>query len=70
VHDHGQSTRQGHNRLFQAAVSGDLHRPDLEPGPFCRTRSPALVAIQKERSRARAGPLVGLGSDTRPKFAA
>src|SRR4029453_1399554 len=36
VHDHGQSTRQGHNRLFQLAVPGDLS-PDLEPGPFCRT---------------------------------
>ena len=31
VHDHGQSTRQGHNRLFQPAVPGDLHRPGLEP---------------------------------------
>ena len=37
VHDHGQSTRQGHNRLFQPAAPGDLHRPGLEPGPFCRT---------------------------------
>ena len=34
VHDHGQSTRQGHNRLFQTAAPGDLHRPGLEPGPF------------------------------------
>src|SRR3970282_142007 len=31
VHDHGQSTSQGHNRLFQPAVPGDLHRPGLEP---------------------------------------
>ena len=31
VHDHGQSTRQGHNRLFQPAAPGDLHRPGLEP---------------------------------------
>jgi hypothetical protein len=34
VHDHGQSTRQGHNGLFQPAAPGDLHRPGLEPGPF------------------------------------
>ena len=31
VHDHGQPTRQGHDRLFHPAVLGDLHRPGLEP---------------------------------------
>ena len=31
VHDHGQPTRQGHNRLLQSAAPGDLHRPGLEP---------------------------------------
>jgi hypothetical protein len=36
VHDHGQSARQGHDRLFQPAVPGNLHRPGLEPGPFRR----------------------------------
>src|SRR5450756_2779843 len=31
VHDHGQSARQGHNRLLHSATPGDLHRPGLEP---------------------------------------
>jgi hypothetical protein len=31
VHDHGQPTRQRHNRLFHPAAPGDLHRPGLEP---------------------------------------
>src|SRR5450830_1208056 len=31
VHDHGQSARQGHNRLLHSATLGDLHRPGLEP---------------------------------------
>ena len=34
VHDHGQSARQRHDRLFPAAAPGDLHRPGLEPRPF------------------------------------
>jgi hypothetical protein len=34
VHDHGQPTRQRHDRLLQPAVPGDLHRPGLEPRPF------------------------------------
>src|SRR5674476_1065056 len=38
VHDHGQPTRQGHDRLFHPAAPGDLHRPGLEPGPFLRTQ--------------------------------
>src|ERR1022692_1756037 len=37
VHDHGQPTRQRHDRFLHPAVSGDLHRPGLEPGPFLRT---------------------------------
>ena len=36
VHDHGQPTRQRHDRLLHPAVPGDLHRPGLEPGPFWR----------------------------------
>ena len=31
VHDHGQPTRQRHDRLLHPAVPGDLHRPGLEP---------------------------------------
>ena len=31
VHDHGQSARQGHDRLLHPAAPGDLHRPGLEP---------------------------------------
>ena len=34
VHDHRQSTRQRHDRLFHPAAPGDLHRPRLEPGPL------------------------------------
>jgi altronate dehydratase len=29
VHDHGQSARQGHNRLLHSATPGDLHRPGV-----------------------------------------
>src|SRR5947208_12161539 len=42
VHDHGQPTRQRHDRLFHPAMPGDLHRPGLEPGPFRRTHQHAL----------------------------
>jgi hypothetical protein len=35
VHDHRQPTGQGHDRLLQPAVPGDLHRPGLEPRPLC-----------------------------------
>ena len=38
VQDHGQPTRQGHDRLFQPAAPGDLHGPGFEPGPFLRTQ--------------------------------
>src|SRR4051812_1060557 len=31
VHDHGQPTRECHDRLFHPAAPGDLHRPGLEP---------------------------------------
>ena len=34
VHDYGQPTRQRHDCFLHAAASGDLHRPNLEPGPF------------------------------------
>ena len=37
VHDDGQPSRQRDNRSFHPAPSGNLHRPGLEPGPFCRT---------------------------------
>src|SRR5207248_10007340 len=42
VHDHGQPTRQRHDRLFHPAIPGDLHRPGLDPGPFRRTHQHAL----------------------------
>src|SRR4029450_12983333 len=38
VHDHGQPTRQRHDRLLHSAMPGDLHRPGLQPGPFRRTQ--------------------------------
>src|SRR5262245_9406341 len=38
VQDHGQPTRQGHDRLFHPAAPGDLHRPGFEPGPFLRSQ--------------------------------
>jgi hypothetical protein len=31
MHDHGQPTRQRHDRLFHPAMPGDLHCPGLEP---------------------------------------
>ena len=34
VHDHGQPSRQRHDRLLHSAMPGDLHRPGLEPRPF------------------------------------
>src|SRR5262249_2463446 len=42
MHDHGQPTRQRHDRLLPPAMPGDLHRPGLEPGPFRRTHQHAL----------------------------
>ena len=36
VHDHGQPTRQRHDRLFHPATPGNLHRPGLKPRPFLR----------------------------------
>src|SRR5262249_45332856 len=42
MHDHGQPTRQRHDRLLHPAVPGDLHRPSLEPGPLRRTHQHAL----------------------------
>src|SRR6516225_2184647 len=37
MHNHGQPSSQCNDCLFHAAVPGDLHRPGLEPRPFCRT---------------------------------
>ena len=37
VQDDGQPSRQCDNRSFHPAPPGNLHRPGLEPGPFCRT---------------------------------
>ena len=37
MHNHGQPSSQCNDCLFHPAVPGDLHRPGLEPGPFCRT---------------------------------
>src|SRR5262249_16081197 len=42
MHDHGQPARQRHDCLLHPAVLGDLHRPGLEPGPFCRTHQQDL----------------------------
>src|SRR6516225_11909705 len=36
VHDDGQPTGQGDDRLLHPAAPGDLHSPGLEPGPFLR----------------------------------
>ena len=37
MHNHGQPSSQCNDGLFHPAVPGDLHRPGLEPRPFCRT---------------------------------
>src|SRR5262249_51112627 len=34
MQDHGQPTRQRHDRLLQPATTGDLHGPRLEPRPL------------------------------------
>src|SRR5450631_3271899 len=38
VHDYGEPACQCHDCLFHSATPGDLHRPGLEPGPFCCTQ--------------------------------
>ena len=35
VHDNGQPACQCDDRLLHPAMPGNLHRPGLEPGPFC-----------------------------------
>ena len=42
VHDHGEPTRQCHDRLLHTAMPGDLYCPGLEPGPFRRMKQHAL----------------------------
>src|SRR3974390_3084392 len=37
MHNHGQPSSQCNDCLFHPAVPGDLHRPGLDPRPFCRT---------------------------------
>ena len=37
MHNHGQPSSQCNDCLFHPPVPGDLHRPGLEPRPFCRT---------------------------------
>src|SRR5262249_10377984 len=37
MHNHGQPSSQCNDCLLHPAVPGDLHRPGLEPRPFCRT---------------------------------
>ena len=49
VHDHGQPTRQRHDRLFHPAMLGDLHRPGLEPGPFRRNYQHGLGRLIEHR---------------------
>src|SRR5262252_7617832 len=48
VHDHGQPTRQRHDRLFHPAAPGDLHRPGLEPRPFLRTQHGLSRFIERD----------------------
>src|SRR4029077_18147745 len=50
VHDHGQPTCQGHDRLFHPTVPCDLHRPGLEPGPFGRTLEHGLGRLEPHRA--------------------
>src|SRR5271170_7520952 len=45
VHDHGQPSRQRHDRLLHSAMPGDLHRPGLEPRPFRRTHQHDLCGF-------------------------
>src|SRR3974377_323564 len=49
MHDHGQATRQRHDRLLHPAVPGNLHRPSLEPGPSCRMEQHALGRFVEHR---------------------
>ena len=49
VHDHGSATCQRHDRLLHPAVSGNLHRPSLEPGPSCRMEQHALGRFVEHR---------------------
>src|SRR6516164_6078792 len=51
VHDHGQPTCQGDDRLLHPAMPGNLDRPGLEPGPFCRTRQHALGRFVEHHPR-------------------
>src|ERR1022692_4484772 len=45
VHDHGQPTRQRHDRLFHPAAPGDLHRPGLEPRPLAGARETVKSSV-------------------------
>src|SRR5271155_5550380 len=49
VQDHGQSTRQRHDRLLHSAAPGDLHCPGLEPRPFLRMEQHALGRFVEHR---------------------
>src|ERR1700757_2454776 len=51
MHDHGQPTCQGDDRLLYPAMPGNLHRPGLEPGPFCRTHQHALGCFVEHHPR-------------------
>src|SRR5262245_8721562 len=51
MHDHGQPTRQGDDRLLHSAMPGNLHRPGLEPRPFRRMRQHALGRFVEHHPR-------------------
>ena len=53
VHDHGQPTRQRHDRLLHSAVPGDLHGPGLEPGPLRGTHQHDLRWRGRQRGTQR-----------------
>src|SRR6516162_11198273 len=50
VHDHSQAARQCDDRLLPPAAPGDLHRPGLEPGPFCCAHQHDLRRLVEHRS--------------------
>src|SRR5437763_2152010 len=52
VHDHGQPTRQRHDRLFHPAMPGDLHRPGLEPGPFAIEKRVLVIPFDFKGNRS------------------
>jgi hypothetical protein len=52
VHDHGQPTCQGDDRLFHPAAPGNLHRPGLEPRPLLRPQHALRCFVEQIAARA------------------